>query len=149
MLQSIKRQSGFTLLELIVCLFIITLAVGLSTVQLASLQPSEQLKSTARDIATTIRQAKNLAKVTGQRQVFVVDIDNRTFNIEGKGKRPIPPMARVTIDDPLHGTVARGLYRVEFYPSGLSGTANITLETGTKVIEIRLDPIVGASVVKS
>lgn len=149
MLHCFKRQSGFTLFELTVCLLIITLAVGLSTVQFASLQPSEQLKSTARDIVTTIRQAKNLARVTGQRQVLVVDIDHRSYHIEGKGKRLIPPMARVRIDDPLHGTVTRGLYRVEFYPSGLSGTANITLETETKVIEIRLDPIVGATIVKS
>ncbi len=142
------NNRGFTLLEMIICLLLITIMVGLSTTLFASRQPSEQLKSGARDIATAVRQARMLARVSGEIQIVSIDIDNKNFGIEGRGRRSIPAGVNIVVTDPVNGRVTRGIYRIEFYPSGLSGTADISLEGYSRRIDIHLDPVIGASVVK-
>jgi general secretion pathway protein H len=141
-------KRGFTLLEMLISLFLITVMVGLSSVFFVSRQPSEQLKAGARDIVSSIRQARTLARVSGELKVVSIDIDQKTFGIEGRRSKPLPVDTQITITDPVNGIITRGIYRIEFYPSGLSGIADITLEGHNKKIAIHLDPVVGASVVR-
>ncbi|MCX8026910.1 MAG: prepilin-type N-terminal cleavage/methylation domain-containing protein [Thermodesulfovibrionales bacterium] len=144
----LKCNSGFTLLELIITLFLITLIVGLSTVTFLSRQPSEMLNSSVRQIVSTLKYARTLAQSTGEIKVAVFDIDNKTFMIEGKKQNRLPEGANITFNDPLHGITKKGVYRIEFYPSGLTGYANIIIEGYNKTFHINIDPVVGAYVVK-
>ncbi len=133
---------------MLISLFIITVIVGISSVFFVSRQPSEHLKSGARDIVSSIRQARTLARVSWELKVVSIDIDNKTFGIEGRRSKPLPEGTQITITDPVNGSITRGIYRIEFYPSGLSGTADIVLEGHNKKIAIHLDPVIGASVVR-
>ncbi|MFQ3573915.1 MAG: prepilin-type N-terminal cleavage/methylation domain-containing protein [Thermodesulfovibrionales bacterium] len=148
MSEFIHCKKGFTLLEMIITLFIIALIVGLSTVTFISRQPSEMMNSSARDIVSTLKYARSLAQSTGEIKVVKFNIDTGFFEIEGKKERRLPEGAKIVFNDHLHGVTNRGIYRIEFYPSGLSGYADITLEGHNKTIKIGIDPVVGAYVVK-
>lgn len=148
MFELINSKKGFTLLEMIITLFIIALIVGLSTVTFISRQPSEMINSSARDIVSTLKYARTLAQSSGEVKVAIFDIDNKTFALEGKKEKRIPEGANLTFKDTLHGITNRGIYRIEFYPSGLSGFADITLEGYNKTIKITIDPVIGAYVIR-
>lgn len=148
MVRFVLNKNGFTLLEMLIVLFMVTVMVGISSVFFTSRQPVEQLKSGARDIVSSVRQARTLARLSGEIEVLNIDIDNRTFAIEGRGNRRLPEGVSVIITDPVNGRITRGIYRIEFYPTGLSGFADIVLEGYNKKMAIHIDPVVGASVVK-
>ncbi|HIJ59322.1 MAG TPA: hypothetical protein HPP56_01715 [Nitrospirae bacterium] len=140
------NNKGFTLLEMIITMFLIIVIVGLSSVFFVSRQPSEELKRSVRDIVTTVRYARSLARTVGEVTVINIDIDNKKFGIEGKGDRPLPDKSTINITDPVNGITSNGIYRIEFYPSGLSGFAQIKIESGDSKFTIILDPVIGAYV---
>ena len=83
-------RAGFTLLELIIVIFLITLMVGLSAVFFANTLPSGRFNATVRELASTIRQARHLAQLNGEKQIITIDLDSRSYGIEGRGKKNLP-----------------------------------------------------------
>ncbi|MBI4565037.1 MAG: prepilin-type N-terminal cleavage/methylation domain-containing protein [Planctomycetes bacterium] len=70
MTASERRQAGFTLLELIVVVFIITLITGLAATRLDFLVPKYRLRAAVRETAAILRQARSRAVSIG-RDVYV------------------------------------------------------------------------------
>lgn len=142
----LNNHKGFTLLEMLITMFLITVIVGISSIFFLSRQPKEELKTSIRDIITTVRYARSLAKSTGEVKVFIIDIDNAKFGIEGKGEKSLPKEVTINITDPVNGVTSQGKYRIEFYPSGLSGFAQIQIDRDLTRFTIKLDPVIGAYV---
>jgi general secretion pathway protein H len=137
-----KSKKGFTLLELIIVLFLISLILGLSIISFANFLPSYRFNSTARDIATTLKHARYLAQIQGIRQVFTIDLDSKTYGIEGYNTKEIPEDINIKILDPIHGEIYKGKYYFVISPTGIE-TSEIILSYKKKVTTIQMDPIVG------
>ncbi|NTU42212.1 MAG: prepilin-type N-terminal cleavage/methylation domain-containing protein, partial [Nitrospirales bacterium] len=69
-----RREGGFTLLELIIVLFLITLILGLSTVFFTTSLSSGRLNSTAREMAAALRHARVMANMRGDSMLFTIDL---------------------------------------------------------------------------
>ena len=83
-MQQIRRQKGFTLLELILVLLLIGLILGFSTfIVLGTTLPSARFSATARDLSTTIREARSLARVSGDKQTVIIDLDTGDLRDRG------------------------------------------------------------------
>lgn len=145
----VMHKNGFTLLEIIIVLFLVTLILGLSTVFFAGFLPSAQLNATGREIAATIRHARSLARVNMEYTTVRIDLDNRTYGIEGQRTKDIPRDTRIRVIDPFYGEINRGKYPIVFHPVGGMGGGTIILSGGKKVIRIEMDPIMGAVLIKS
>ena len=143
-----KTNNGFTLLELIIVLFLTTLILGISTIFFANALPSSRLKATAREMAATIRYAKHLATIKGENQTLTIDLDSRSYGIEGRGYKSIPSDINVEIRDPYSGEIFRGKYLIAFNTLGAIEGGTIILSTKKKSVTIQLDPIVGSVVIK-
>ena len=102
--------AGFTLLELLIVLALVTLVVGISTVFLVNTLPASKLDATARDISSTIRYARTLAQTNNEQQVMTIDLDSNRYGIEGRGERNIPPGMHIKVMDPFSGEVRNGTY---------------------------------------
>ena len=144
-----EKQKGFTLLEIIIVLVLISLILGLSSVFFAGFLPSAKLNATGREISAVIRHARSLARTTMDRQAVLLDLDNRSYSIEGQAARNIPPEVLVKVVDPASGEIMRGKYRIVFYPSGEMEGGTIILSGRKKVIKIDMDPITGVVWLKS
>ncbi|MEW6569622.1 MAG: prepilin-type N-terminal cleavage/methylation domain-containing protein [Nitrospirota bacterium] len=142
-----KKNNGFTLLELIIVLFLITLILSLSLIFFANFLPSNRFKATVRDISTMVRQARSLARIHGESQVFTVNIDSKEYGIEGRKPKDIPPGIQVKIVDPLSGEINEGSYQFIFYEIGFEG-GTIVLWDQKRTASIQLDPVVGSLVIK-
>jgi len=143
-----NEGAGFTLLELTIVLFIISLILGLSTVFFANLLPSSRLDATAKNISSTIRYARSLARISGEIQFVTIDFDSRKYGIEGRGEESIPSEINIKVIDPLSGEVSSGKYRLRFNTAwGIEG-GTIVLWNKKRTVNIEVDPIVGAVVIK-
>jgi general secretion pathway protein H len=136
------KKNGFTLLEMIIVLFLITLIVGLSSVYFAGFLPSAKINATGREITGMIRYARSLARMNMESRTIMIDLDNRTYGIEGLGTKYFPPDALIRVIDPFLGDeIIRGKYPIVFNPIGGMTGGTIILSMGKKEIRVDLDPV--------
>jgi general secretion pathway protein H len=137
-------HKGFTLLEILIVLFLITLIMGLSAVFFSNFLPSVKFNATGREITGMIRHARSLAKLHMEDQTFIIDLDNKTYGIEGLAAKQIPQESLIRVIDPLAGDVMTGKYSIVFNPSGSMEGGTIILSMRNKTLRIDMDPITGA-----
>jgi len=143
-----KKEKGFILLELIIVLFLMAIILGLSTLLFTNLLPSQKLNATAREVSATLREARSLAQLHGERQLLTLDLDAKQYGIEGRGARTVPENISLKIVDPFAGEILEGKYQMIFHASGGIEGGTIVLWNAKKAIEIHTDPIVGSVIVK-
>ncbi len=141
-------NTGFTLLELILVIFLMALILGLSTIFFANTLPSSRLNATAREISATIRHARYLAHIHGERQTLRINLDARYYGIEGMTQKNIPSGIILKVIDPLLGEIQEGEYPIIFNATGAMEGNTIVLSTGKKRVSIQLDPVVGSVLIK-
>jgi len=135
-------NAGLTLIELIVVLAIISAVVAFSTLSLENFASERYLKTSARDLASTIKRARRLAitKRKPHRVVFscsdgsywIEDDENNKIDRSWQLKRGVhfsnPHLDKkgeedgiVEFDDPEDGSLS-------FYPRGSAETGSIYLQ---------------------
>jgi len=138
------EERGFTLLETIIVLSLVTLILGLTTVFFAGFLPSVRLQATGREIAATIRQARYLSRMNMETRTVIIDLGKRSFGIEGRSARDIPPGTAIRIIDPQAGEIRQGEYSIVLRPAGNMTGATILLSVGRKAVRVEMDPVTGA-----
>src|SRR5574340_689054 len=128
-------RSGFTLLELIIVIFLITLMVGLSATFFANTLPSGRFSATAREIAATIRQARHLAQLNGEKQVITIDMDSKSYGIEGRSWKKLPSGLYLKVIDPLTGDITSGKFHMTFHAAGSTGGGTVVLWNNAKTAQ--------------
>lgn len=137
-------NKGFTLLEMMLVIFLITLVLAISVSIFSNALPSQRVDATARELIATFRQARSTAMTSGQWQVLTLEIETKKYSVEGGSVRSIPDDVAVKVVDPVVGEIIQGGYRFVFAPSGVSEGGTIVLSAGKKVVDVDVDPIVGA-----
>jgi len=144
--KSLKTRSaagGFTLLELMIVLFLAMLMVGIGIIAITGRLPAAKLDAATREISAMMRQARALARISMEKQAIVLNLDERTYGIEGKMPRKIPDEITLMVDDPLTGEAEKGICRVAFFPFGGIDGGAVMLSTGRRRVSIRPDPVMG------
>ena len=140
-----KRESGFTLLEIIVVLVIGALIymVVLSGPLLGKASAAD-LKAAARIIASGLRQAQTTAMATRRDAVLTIDVESREFVTT---LDPTPRKLQGNIDLKLYAAQSevtserRGSIR--FYPDGSSTGGRITVASGERKFLVDVDWLTG------
>jgi len=141
-------RTGFTLLELVIVLFLITLILGLSTVFLLNALPTQRFNTTIREISSMIRHAKTLALIRGEKQTLTINLESRQYGIDGLISKDLPQGTVIKVIDPIEGEILTGTYPIYFHPSGGIEGGTIILTRDKTTVSIQPDPIVGSVVIK-
>lgn len=144
---SLSRK-GFTLLEVIIVLFLVTLMLGLSTLFFANTLPSSRFNATVREIAATVRHAKALAVLNNESRTVTINLDSRTYGIRSLNSKSIPQDVNIKINSALSGEVSNGTYDIVFRSTGGIEGGTIVLWDARRTASIEIDPVVGAVVIK-
>lgn len=145
---SLNSRKGFTLLELLIVLFLATLILSLAAVFFANTLSSGRLNASARELSASIRHAKSLAQLKSERQTLTIDLDSKHYGIGGHGVNSIPRDIEVLVMDPFSGEIRNGKYNITFQPYGGVEGGTVILRSRKRTVSIQVDPVVGSIMIK-
>ena len=141
----LRLNKGFTLLELIVVLFIVVLGFSAIGINISSGGDSAGLKVAARDIVSALRYARGQALMSHQEMTLALDLANNSYTVSGRGKiYTIPKAVKVTLvtaQSELNGE--EGLGNIRFFADGSSTGGRITLTRGAVGWQIDINWLTG------
>jgi type II secretion system protein H len=155
------RQSGFTLIELVIVLLIITLSAALVTPSLSRFSKSIGLKAAAKKVSAILRYYRREALHKGAvyqvlfdseaREVKVQEIESEEITEEEKNeKKPftksyiLPEGIQIKEVESPTPQFPSDLPAIEFYPNGGSNGGTILLDTpGRKGFKINVNFLTG------
>jgi len=137
---------GFTLIEILVVLILVSLIVTISTIFFANMLPKAKHRAGAGEIAATIKYARNLAASKNERQTVTFDLDAGSYGIKGRPGKTIPDETSLVIyeSDINAEPIKKGRYNIYFDTTGTGNWDRISLTRGDRTIGIKADPVLTA-----
>jgi prepilin-type N-terminal cleavage/methylation domain-containing protein len=142
------NSRGFTLLELIIVMTLVSLMFGLSTVFFANVLPSARLGAMGRELSSAIRQMELLAQNRGEDQILTINLDTRQYGPEGGVMKTFPANISVMVNDPDFGVLRYGKYPMIFRATGGVEGGTVVLGYKKKILYIQADPVVGSVMIR-
>ena len=142
--KALRSNKGFTLLELIVVLFIIVLGFSVIGVNLSSGNDSTELKVAARDIVSALRFARGQALMSHQETTVTLNLANNTYTVSKRDKvYPIRKTIAVTLVTAQRELTGEGEGSIRFFADGSSTGGRITLKHGKTAWKIDINWLTG------
>jgi general secretion pathway protein H len=138
-----RYHTGFTLLELVVVLFIMVLGVSVVTIQLSSGNNAITHQRAASDIVSALRYARNKAVFAHQDSSVTFDLAENSYTVDKRDKTyQIPSsiaLTVVTAKNQLRGQQAS----IRFFPDGSSTGGRVTLTRAEQAWQIDINWLTG------
>jgi general secretion pathway protein H len=140
---TLHLNKGFTLLELIVVLFIVVLGFSVVGINLSSGNDATELKVAARDIVSALRFARGQALISHQETTVTLDLAENTYTVSSRDRiYPIPKAIDVTVVT-AQSELTEGSASIRFFADGSSTGGRITLEVGKATWQIDINWLTG------
>ena len=132
-------QRGFTLLEMLVVILLISLAVGLLGLGARQAVQAANERRVVGQMVDALRATRAGAIVSGRAARTEFDLQRLTFQAPGRAPHAWPPSLQVS----LH-TAEQLASAVEFYPDGSSTGGNLLLANGSRRWRIDIGWLTGS-----
>jgi general secretion pathway protein H len=143
----VRSQRGFTLVELLVVFALLALVTALVPVAFDRLRESTQYRDAVRGVLTDLRQARYRAISEGREIRFQLDLQGRSYGVEGRAPKSFPESLRVRTTVAGVEMGANQSAAIRFLPSGgaTGGTVEI-MRPGGAGVRLTVDWLSGAIV---
>ena len=139
-----KLAHGFTLLELLVVLFIMILGFSIVGINLSSGVGGAALKVAARDMVSALRYTRGQALMSHQEATMTLDLAENSYTVSDRTQHYfIPKAIALTVISAQSELRGNGIANIRFYPDGSSTGGRITLEQGAIAWEININWLTG------
>ncbi|MDE0283575.1 MAG: GspH/FimT family pseudopilin [Gammaproteobacteria bacterium] len=137
-------RQGFSLLELLLVLIILSLLLGISAPLLTHALDGARLKRAQREIVATLRFSRSRAVNTQRVVTFSLDAHTGAMRT-GQDLRHIslPDNATLNIQVPASEQLSAHEHAVRFYPDGSATDMMLLFQRGGQVSRIRVDALTG------
>jgi general secretion pathway protein H len=129
------RQSGFTLIEMMVVLAVLALAAGLVLARGPMRSATLDLRAAARTMAADMRSTRAHAIDDDHALTFTLDPVHDDYGVKGGARHALPRGI---------SSVAPGVGAVLFRADGSASGGRLALAEGDRTIEIQVDWLTGA-----
>lgn len=139
-----RAAAGFTLLELLVVLAMVSV-VSVAAVQLAPrLSPALEARNAARELAAALRHARSEAMIRFREVRLLVDLDTASFHVEGTARQhALPTGMEVSLQTAETERLDERLGGIRFFPDGSSTGGRLRLETAGAAYDVTVDWFTG------
>ncbi len=139
-----RLNQGFTLLELIVVLFIVVLGFAAVGMKMSSGNDSTEHLSVARDIVSALRYARGQALMTRQEMTVTFDLAENNYTVSGRDTvYEIPQTIDLTLFTAQNELSGEGQGSVRFFSDGSSSGGRVSLERANRALKIDINWLTG------
>jgi general secretion pathway protein H len=140
----VRRQRGFTLIELMVVLAILGLAYALVPPLFSGALATAELKGATRQLAAGLRQVRNYAVVKRTEAVLTLDVENREFTMSGDSRTyRLPRQVQLKLQTAQREAINDKIASIRFYADGSSDGGRVTLDSGERSFEVDVNWLTG------
>ena len=139
-----NEETGFTLIEMLVVLAILTVTATFAVPLLSSGSEGVRLEMASSELAAALRVTRSAA-ITGNTQTtLMVDVDRRKFGSSVVPERSFAPNieAKLTFASGVRSAASDGGFR--FFPDGSSSGGDVTLSLQGKQAKLCVDWLTGS-----
>ncbi len=140
-----RRPAGFTLVELMVVLLILSAVAALAAPSFSRTIHSARLRASASDVRAAFARARSLAVAGGRERAVVFDLEKGEYGLDNDAvRRGFPEPVRLGVVRLPGEENVRGDARVRFYPDGTAEGAEVSVDSGDGgTIRVKVDPLTG------
>lgn len=143
------RQSGFSLLEVMMVLVIIAMSYMLLPKLVFSGVSGAELRSNARAVATGLRLARDAAINTKRESVLSINLESREFTLPNDTRlHKLNDKLDVKLYTAEDDLISDKIGTIRFYPDGSSNGGRVTVAAGERGFEIDVDWLTGHVTIK-
>lgn len=143
------RQSGFSLLEVMMVLVIIAMSYMLLPKLVFSGVSGAELRSNARAVATGLRLARDAAINTKRESVLSINLESREFTLPNDTRlHKLNDKLDVKLYTAQADLISDKVGTIRFYPDGSSNGGRVTVAAGERGFEIDVDWLTGLVTIK-
>ena len=137
-------RRGFTLIEVLVVLFIGALVYSLLLGVPLRGTSTADLKASARTLAAGLRQAQTTALATRRDALLTIDLEAREFLVTGSDTtRSLPKGLELKLFTAQQEVTSESRGSIRFYPDGSSTGGRITVAAGERKYLVDVDWLTG------
>ena len=143
---SATNVKGFTLVELLIVLVIMSLLLSLVPPLLSNVMPSVTIKATANDLYHDLKYVRNMAVLSGRQSSIVIDTVNSSYSSESKDNGKIiklPSDIRITVENAQLQQLTEENQIISFFADGSSSGGVVLLNTDDQIFTITVDWLIG------
>ena len=134
-----KRKRGFTLLELLVVLLIVSLLIALVPPLFSGAVPGTKLKAAVRDLAVTLRLARNQSITHDVETQVYLNLDPPAYAIGNEAPRSLPAGIELKVATaPGQSEAQTSRHVVRFFSDGSSSGTLMTLSRGKRSYDLHV-----------
>lgn len=138
------EKQGFSLLELLLALIILTLLMGLSAPLLTHALDGARLDRTQREIISALRFSRTRAINTQRMVTFSIHTGSGVMRMGEEERRlPLPENTAMSMQVPPAEQLSAHEHAVRFYPDGSATDMTLLFRRGGQVYRIRVDALTG------
>jgi general secretion pathway protein H len=148
MVKTARYAAGFTLVEVIVVLVIISLMMALVGSSISRNISSAEMRTAASKVAAGLRYTRTQAILKKAEQVFVVDTENLTYQAGERKADNFPKGMLVELNTARSELTSESAGGIRFYPDGGSTGGNVRLEANGRVYRVNVAWLTGEAKVE-
>lgn len=140
-----RKDKGFTLVELLVVFAIVALIMALMPVAFEKLRESADYRAVVSGVISDMRSARQQALLLGRESRFEIDMQKRMYGVVPGKSRELPPSISVRATVAEGDASPEGVFAVRFLPGGgaTGGSVEITRPAGNGV-KLTVDWLTGS-----
>ena len=139
-----QHTRGFTLLELLVVLLIVSLLVAVVPPLFSGAVPGVKLKSAVRDLATTLRLARNQSITRDLETQVYLNLESPSYAIGTLAPRALPAGVELKVAPAARqGTIETNVHVVRFFSDGSSSGTLISLSSAKRSYDVHVGWLTG------
>jgi general secretion pathway protein H len=139
-----RRDSGLTLIEMMVALAVIAGITAMAVPFLGKSRGTAAVRLAAREIAGELREARSNAVSHNRIELFAANVDDAAFQVKSAGEtRHLPPGVAMTLYTTIDQVEPARQATIRFYPDGSSTGGGVKLSQNGREIAILVDWLTG------